>query len=275
MLRRSLEIDAQREPDALVLALRPGVVGHAVPTGDLFRRLELRLFVVDADGHERLLDRRWLGRRFAARPRADGSVQYDELADERVGADGQVIRFELGPTERDQTLRWTVVHQRVAHPKADGEGAWVEGEIEFASGVVPRIEEAALRPVAMTGDCREGAPMGELNAYARTVATIQKNDSGTVRVRTCAVWPAEDLRNVLGTIAHGQEVPVYGPVKHELFSAGIGYVVPLIDSAGVRCRGYLSSTVIDQLDATNVGSPGDGLPLPDASGAWRGACLLP
>ncbi|NJK31681.1 MAG: hypothetical protein HC927_04270 [Deltaproteobacteria bacterium] len=136
MLRRALDIDVRREADALVLVLSPGVVGHAVPTGDLFRRLEIRLFVLAADGTERLLGRRWLGRRFAPRRRADGFVVYDELADDRVGPGGRTIRFEVGETERDRTLRWSVAHQRVAHPKADGEGAWVEGEIEVASGLV-------------------------------------------------------------------------------------------------------------------------------------------
>jgi hypothetical protein len=145
-------------------------------------------------------------------------------------------------------------------PASDGEGERIEGE-------------ALLRPIALTGDCREGAPMGELSAYARTVATIQQNDTGTVRVRTCAVFPAGDLRNVLGTIAAGQRIHVFGPVKHELFSAGIGYVVPLIDSAGAQCRGYISATVIDGLE--NSDARVEGLPLPDASAAWRGPCLLP
>jgi hypothetical protein len=37
-------------------------------------------------------------------------------------------------------------------------------------------------------------------------------------------------RSVLGVVAAGQRVPVFGPVKHPLFSAGIGYVVPLVDA---------------------------------------------
>jgi hypothetical protein len=136
MLRRSLEIEARREPDALVLALRPGAVGHAVPTGDLFRRLEITVFALDADGRERLLDRRWLGRRFGPRVRADGLVMRDELGDNRVGPGGRTLRFELGVLEREARLRWRVTHQRIAHPEADGDHAVLEGEIEFASGVV-------------------------------------------------------------------------------------------------------------------------------------------
>jgi hypothetical protein len=135
MLRRSLEIEARREADALVLALRPGIVGHAVPTGDLFRRLEIRIFILDANGHERLLDRRWLGRRIAPRVGADGLVVYEELVDDRVGPSGQTLRFELDPADRDRTLRWRIVHQRVAHPEGDGQHAVIEGEIEFASGI--------------------------------------------------------------------------------------------------------------------------------------------
>lgn len=136
LLRRALEIDVRREVDALVLTLRPGAVGHAVPTGDLFRRLEITVFVVDDDGRERVLDRRWLGRRFGPRVRGDGVVMTDELVDDRVGVGGRVIRFELGAVERERTLRWRIAHQRVAHPQGDGEGAVVEGELEVAGGVV-------------------------------------------------------------------------------------------------------------------------------------------
>jgi hypothetical protein len=136
MLRRALEIEARRESDAFVLDLRPGIVGHAVPTGDLFRRLEITLFALDANGHERVLERRWLGRHIEPRTRADGLVVYEEVVDDRVGPSGQTLRFELAATERDRRLRWRIVHQRVANPKGDGDDASIEGEIEFASGII-------------------------------------------------------------------------------------------------------------------------------------------
>ena len=137
MLSRALEIEARRDGDALTLALRPGAVGHAVPTGDLFRRLEVAVSVVDRSGDERVVERRWLGRRFGPHATGDGFSLDEELGDERVGPEGRTLRFALREGERDQTLRWRVVHQRVAHFSADGREAVIDGELEIASG---RIE---------------------------------------------------------------------------------------------------------------------------------------
>ena len=132
---------------------------------------------------------------------------------------------------------------------------------------------APLEPVAFDGDCASGPPMGSLDAYAGASATLITNSTG-VRVRSCAVWPAEDLRNVLGVVASGQRVPVFGPVKHPLFSAGIGYVVPLVDAQGERCRGYVSHTALERVDRHSPQSQVEALPLPDARPAWAGPCLL-
>jgi hypothetical protein len=130
---------------------------------------------------------------------------------------------------------------------------------------------APLEPVAFDGDCASGPPMGSLDAYAGASATLISASTG-VRARSCAVWPAEDLRNVLGVLAAGQRVPVFGPVKHPLFSAGIGYVVPLVDARGERCRGYVSHTALERVDRHPRSGAAD--PLPDARPAWTGPCLL-
>ena len=137
--------------------------------------------------------------------------------------------------------------------------------------VAPSV--AALAPVAFDGDCAGGPPMGSLAVYAGASATLIGDSTG-VRLRSCAVWPADDLRNVLGVAAAGQRVPVFGPVKHPLFSAGIGYVVPLVDARGERCRGYVSHTVLARVDRHSRPSVVEDLPLPDARAAWTGPCLL-
>ncbi|HVH97880.1 MAG TPA: multiheme c-type cytochrome, partial [Enhygromyxa sp.] len=49
-MRRAVSITARRDGDALVLTLTPIGVGHAFPTGDLFRRLELHAELVSRDG---------------------------------------------------------------------------------------------------------------------------------------------------------------------------------------------------------------------------------
>ena len=49
MLRRALVVHVTRRGDAVAFDLAPGEVGHAVPTGDLFRRLVLVAEVVGED----------------------------------------------------------------------------------------------------------------------------------------------------------------------------------------------------------------------------------
>jgi hypothetical protein len=135
------------------------------------------------------------------------------------------------------------------------------------------LQLATVQPVPFTGSCEHGPAMGELAAYRRWSLTLEDDELGYVRVRSCAVWPAEDLRNVLGSIAGGERVPAFGPVKHEPFEAGVGYVVPLVDPEGRRCRGYVSHTVIAQVEAYPDVDPRAGLPLPSAESTWSGPCL--
>ncbi len=137
LLARSLNISSERlDPRRVRLTLSPGEVGHAVPTGDLLRRLEVALLEVDAQGRERVIDRRWLGREFASRPHRNGLTLRDELSDTRVGPQGRALIFEL-PADAGPNLVWRVRHQRVAHGGSHPRKAAIEGEIEFARGSVP------------------------------------------------------------------------------------------------------------------------------------------
>lgn len=134
------------------------------------------------------------------------------------------------------------------------------------------LEPAELRPVLVTGDCVRGPGMGELRAYSGASGRLARHPEG-IRVRSCAVWPSSDLSNVIGVVESGRVVPLFGPVKHEAFGAGIGYVVPLVDGEGTQCRGYLSATVLEEV-TTHPGADHRGaLPLPPATAAWTGPCL--
>ncbi|MCA9686672.1 MAG: hypothetical protein KC457_31190, partial [Myxococcales bacterium] len=113
---------------------RPGAVGHMVPTGDLFRRLEVELLAIDGSGQARSLGRRWLGRRFAPRPQTDGLVVRQEIEDGRVGPAGRRLRFSPVQLRRGERLRWRVLHQRVLHAGADPRQVVLDGEIELAAG---------------------------------------------------------------------------------------------------------------------------------------------
>ncbi len=136
---------------------------------------------------------------------------------------------------------------------------------------VPPLGPAPLEPVAIDQSCADAPPMGDLRAYSGSSGRLVPSDIG-IRVRTCAVWPAEDLRNVIGVIEAERHVPLFGPLKHEAFSAGIGYAVPLVDPEGANCRGYVSATVVERVESHPDTSYQRALPLPDPRDAWSGPC---
>ncbi|WP_255215847.1 NapC/NirT family cytochrome c [Pseudenhygromyxa sp. WMMC2535] len=149
MLRRALRVRAWRDGRRVTLDLSPGLVGHAVPTGDLFRRLEVSLLAVDAAGEERVLGRRWLGRRFAPRHQPSGLTTTDEIEDSRVGPEGLSLRFAL-PSELAGNLQWRVVHQRVLHAGPTPMSDVLDGSIELARG--PVLDAQPSPPVSPTVD---------------------------------------------------------------------------------------------------------------------------
>lgn len=137
MLARSLNVTSERiDATRVRVNLRPGVVGHAVPTGDLLRRLEVALLEIDAHGRERVLDRRWLGREFASRPQPGGLTVRDEIRDTRVGEHGREVILRV-PADAGSELVWRVLHQRVAHAGRDPRQVAIEGQLELARGRVP------------------------------------------------------------------------------------------------------------------------------------------
>jgi Cytochrome c554 and c-prime len=143
MLARALEIEATREGPTVRLSLRPGQVGHAVPTGDLLRRLMVEVTVDGPDGPDGAPEfraRRYLGRSFGPLHQGNGITVRGQLGDDRVGigpGDGaQVPTFTLPAALADRPVRWRIVHQRVAQASREPRAAPIEGELEFASGVL-------------------------------------------------------------------------------------------------------------------------------------------
>lgn len=103
----------------------PEGVGHAFPTGDLFRRLRL---VVELEG--RTVET-FLGRKTK---RAE-SVTSVNASDDRPFRRGEpaVVDVDIGEGARPRT--WRVLYERVEHPTTlDEREAQVEGVIEVASG---------------------------------------------------------------------------------------------------------------------------------------------
>lgn len=138
MLAESLAIEATRPtPTTVHVGLRPGRVGHAVPTGDLLRRLMLEVRVDGPEGDAPAFrQRRWYGRRYAPLHQTNGITVRGEASDDRIGPEGKTASFELPAALAAAPVRWRLVHQRVAQHSRDPRRAPIEGEIEFASGVL-------------------------------------------------------------------------------------------------------------------------------------------
>ena len=138
LLRASLvaEVDWAPGGEGVRFALEPNGVGHSFPTGDLFRRLELRVEVLDEAGAVIATERRYLARHFASVHEGHGLI--GEARDDRL----------LGPATIELALpdhggagssrvRWRVLYQRVdSRDHAAPERSVLAGEVELASGIL-------------------------------------------------------------------------------------------------------------------------------------------
>lgn len=122
-VRAAATIEARREGDELVIVFRRAAVGHALPTGDVFRRLRI-VATAGAGTRTRILGR--------------DAKRADEI-DERPFVDGRdeaTVRLPIGDLR--PPIKWKVVYERVAHPtSADGTEAAIDGAIELAHGSLP------------------------------------------------------------------------------------------------------------------------------------------
>jgi hypothetical protein len=153
--RRALSISTDRTANTVEITLAPGEVGHAFPTGDLFRRLTVTAEVVGAD-HELLASQtRYLARHFRPEVLPSGRKVRTTLADDRPGApalggDPVVVRLDLGPIARGRPALVRVVYQRVAHVM-DGlpEAAAVESEAVLFER---ELADPAIKPPGDEGE---------------------------------------------------------------------------------------------------------------------------
>lgn len=111
MIRSAVVADVTRSGrEAVTVRLAPGEVGHAFPTGDLFRRVVVEAELLDEAGTVQASRRRDLGRTF----RPDGV----ELSDTRLDANGATFDFDFTPIRAIARPRVHVeiAYERVAHP---------------------------------------------------------------------------------------------------------------------------------------------------------------
>lgn len=139
LLRSAVRVTAARTGDGEVtLRLAPAGLGHAFPTGDLFRRLAVRAEAVGEEAQVVAEDTRMLSRLFGKGKGKDGKPIKVMTADTRVQSTADtVVRLALGAGAKGRPIAWRVSYERVEHPIEDGsDDAVVEGEVEIAAGVL-------------------------------------------------------------------------------------------------------------------------------------------
>ncbi len=165
LLRAALTASAQRlGPDKLRLYLAPVAVGHALPTGDLFRRLELRVEAHDGGGERRAGATRYLARHFPARPRTGpASRRPDPLEPDDRLTTATTFEMVAPGAQAEHTLTWRISYQRVDHRDVHApERSTLAGEVILAEGELSAYEPTAYEPTAVA----PGSPDG-VEAVAR------------------------------------------------------------------------------------------------------------
>ena len=121
-VKRAVTIRAKRTSSSTVeVVLTPALVGHAFPTGDLFRRVR-----VSVAGESR-----YLARHFASRQEIPGVFVRSEVSDDRVFGGDRVVVMKA-PAEK---TRVRVVYERAEGPsETTSSSASVAGAITLFDG---------------------------------------------------------------------------------------------------------------------------------------------
>ncbi len=137
LVRAAVDVEVVRlGPTRVSITLRAADVGHAFPTGDLLRRVEVGAAAVRSDT-EGPAARRFLARHFGDRVQSTGARLRVEIADDRVPAGGaRIVELEV-PEADGHRVRWWVEYQRVAHQRGrDEAAAEIDGSISIAGGTL-------------------------------------------------------------------------------------------------------------------------------------------
>jgi hypothetical protein len=143
-LRAALRVLASRHSETgVTLQLETVAVGHAFPTGDLFRRLEVSAEAVGPDESSLAIELLWLKRHFEVAPSGQGRVLK---GDDRLFSAPRRIELDVGEPARGRPIAWRVAYQRVAHPNGvDDRFAELEDDVTLASGHLPPLPTSVER----------------------------------------------------------------------------------------------------------------------------------
>lgn len=140
-MRDAFTVTATRPaPDRveLSLALRSDRIAHALPTGDLLRRLTVSVAVTGPDHHTRP-QHRYLARHWQP---GEGSATRTLAHDDRlgVGDNPRILTFALDPADAALPVTWQVRYERVEAFIGPGEDrARVVGGLDLYAGSLPGL----------------------------------------------------------------------------------------------------------------------------------------
>jgi hypothetical protein len=141
LLRAAVTVTAARTgPRTLRVTLVPTRAGHAMPTGDLFRRLEVRGEAVGVDFSLVASATRYLTRHWRTTQDALGAHRT-VASDDRLQPSGAAVAvdLDLGPSAPGFAFSWRVAYQRVEHPRSESESESLVGdEVVLGEGTLPR-----------------------------------------------------------------------------------------------------------------------------------------
>lgn len=140
MVRRAVTISATRiNATTARITLTPTWSGHAFPTGDLFRRLEVHVDAVGAEYQSVASSTRYLMRHFAEKKHGTGVTRYVASDDRPLNAP-VTVDLDLGKDAASLPLAYRIAYQRVEHPRSERpEDSVVEGEIVVSEGTLPPL----------------------------------------------------------------------------------------------------------------------------------------
>ena len=150
MVRSAIVVDESPLRDGVfTLTLRPGKVGHAFPTGDMLRRLALRIEAVDETGRPVRRDEHFFGRRFGYRIMANVAPRRVLAADQRVGvaASPITVRYDASALSPGARIHYTLRYERVGDPTGDDGRAVIDGSVLLAGST---ISIASAAPAAIS-----------------------------------------------------------------------------------------------------------------------------
>ncbi|NUP08066.1 MAG: hypothetical protein HOW73_18625 [Polyangiaceae bacterium] len=138
LLARSIAASARRGLERTVeISLSADGAGHAVPTGDMFRRLEVR--ATAGDGADALTAEPVTLARSFTRQRTEQGIRRIQVGDNRVPASGEpaIARLVFPRPVRRLPVRWEVVYRRMGPREAALFGVDLEAEaIVVAKGTL-------------------------------------------------------------------------------------------------------------------------------------------